>query len=42
MSKAPYVSVVGYFIYAMVLTRLDIAYDISVVSKFMAKSDKEH
>ena len=35
MSKVPYVSVVGYFIYTMVLTRLDIAYAISVVSKFM-------
>lgn len=39
MIKIPYLSVVGC---AMVLTRPDLSYDVSVVSRFMANPWKEH
>lgn len=42
MMKIPYVSVVGCLMYAMVLTKLDIAYVISVVSRYMSNPRKEH
>eukprot|EP00253_Pinus_taeda_P025737 PITA_25737 len=42
MSCAPYASVVGSLIHAMVCTRLDIAHAVGVLSKFMSKPGKEH
>jgi hypothetical protein len=42
MSKVPYACAVGNLMYAMVCTRPDIAYAVSVVSRFMSKPDKEH
>lgn len=42
MSSIQYSSVVGYLINAMVLTRPDISYVVSVVSRYMANLSKEH
>ena len=42
MNTTPYSSVVGCLMYAMVLTRPDISYAVSVVSKYMANPGKEH
>jgi hypothetical protein len=42
MSKVPYTSVVGCLMYAMVCTRLDLAYAVSVVSKYMANPRRHH
>ncbi|KAH9698871.1 Integrase catalytic domain-containing protein [Citrus sinensis] len=42
MTKVPYANVVGCMMYAMVLTRPDLAHALSVVSKFMATPGKEH
>lgn len=42
MTKVPYANVVGCMMYAMVLTRLDLAHALSVVSRFMATLRKEH
>lgn len=42
MSKVPYASVVGCLIYTMVLTRPDITYAISIVSRSMANPGKEN
>ena len=36
MSKVPYASTIGSLIYAMVCTRLDIAYTVGVVSRYMS------
>ena len=42
MAKVPYSSVVGSLMYAMVSTRLDIAYAVGVVSRYMANLGKRH
>eukprot|EP01018_Ginkgo_biloba_P007114 Gb_02705 [translate_table: standard] len=42
MSKVSYSSVVGSLMYAMVCTRMDIAYAVGVVSRFMNNLGKEH
>ena len=42
MSKVPYVLVIGSLMYAMVCTRLDIAYVVGVVSRFMSRPGKQH
>ena len=42
MSTIPYVNVVGSVMYAMVYTRPDLSYGMSVVSRFMADPSKEH
>ena len=42
MSKVPYASAIGSLMYAMVCTRLDIAYAVGVVSKFMSRPGKQH
>ncbi|KAH9762156.1 hypothetical protein KPL70_000706 [Citrus sinensis] len=42
MTKVPYANVVGCMMYAMVLTRPDLAHVLSVVSRFMATPGKEH
>ncbi|KAH9723787.1 CCHC-type domain-containing protein [Citrus sinensis] len=42
MSTIPYSSVVGCLMYAMVLTRPDISYAVSVVSMYMANPGKKH
>jgi hypothetical protein len=42
MERIPYVSVVGSLIYAMVCTRLDIAYVVGVVSRFLSNPGREH
>ena len=42
ISRVPYSSVVGSLMYAMVCSRLDLAYAITVVSRYMEKPDKEH
>nr|GFB44742.1 zinc finger, CCHC-type [Tanacetum cinerariifolium] len=39
MSKVPYANVVGSLMYLMVCTRADIAYAVSVVSRFLASPD---
>ncbi|KAH9687012.1 hypothetical protein KPL70_014605 [Citrus sinensis] len=42
MAKIPYANVVGCMMYAMVLTRPDISYALSVVSRYMVSPGKEH
>ena len=42
MAKIPYANAVGYMMYAMVLTRPDISYALSVVSRYMISPRKEH
>ena len=42
MSKIPYQSAVGSVMYAMVGTRLDLAYAVGLISRFMSKPLKEH
>ena len=42
MKTVPYASVVGRLLYAMVCTRLDIAYGVGVVSKFISNLGKDH
>ena len=42
MSRVPYVSVVGIYIYAMVYTRLYIANVVGVFSRYISKLGKEH
>ena len=42
MEEIPYANVVGCIMYAMVCTRPDIAYAVSVVSQFMANLGKAH
>nr|GEY14134.1 retrovirus-related Pol polyprotein from transposon TNT 1-94 [Tanacetum cinerariifolium] len=41
-SKVPYINVVGSLMYLLVCTRLDIAYAVSVVSRYLANLDKNH
>ena len=42
MMSVPYANAVGCLMYAMVLTRPDIAHDVSVISKYMASPGREH
>ena len=42
MQEVPYASAVGSVMYAMVCTRPDLAYAVSMVSRFMANPGKEH
>ena len=42
ISQIPYVNAVGSLMYAMVCIQLDIAYVVSLVSRFMANAGKEH
>ncbi|GJR52307.1 retrovirus-related pol polyprotein from transposon TNT 1-94 [Tanacetum coccineum] len=42
MSKVPYANVVGSLIYLMVCTRPDIAYAVSIVSRYLANPSKNH
>ena len=42
MSKVPYSSVVGSLMYAMVCLHPDLAYVVSVISRYMEKPGKEH
>lgn len=42
MSSIPYSSDVGCLMYTMVLTRLNISYVVSVMSRYMANPSKEH
>ncbi|KAH9660266.1 hypothetical protein KPL70_024153 [Citrus sinensis] len=42
MANIPYANAVGCLMYAMVLTRPDIAHAVSVVSRYMAQPGKEH
>ncbi|XP_047323523.1 secreted RxLR effector protein 161-like [Impatiens glandulifera] len=42
MSNVPYASAVGSLMYSMVCTRPDIAYSVSVISRFMSRPGKEH
>ncbi|KAH9801638.1 hypothetical protein KPL71_001098 [Citrus sinensis] len=42
MSEVPYAQAVGSLMYAMVCTRADIAYAVSLVSRFMSDPGKEH
>uniref|UniRef100_A0A803Q761 Retrovirus-related Pol polyprotein from transposon TNT 1-94 n=1 Tax=Cannabis sativa TaxID=3483 RepID=A0A803Q761_CANSA len=42
MSRVPYASAVGSLMYVMVCTRLNIAYALSMVSKFMGNPKKAH
>lgn len=42
MRKIPYSNAVGSLMYAMIGTRPDIAYGVSLVSRFMTKPSKEH
>ncbi|GKE26381.1 hypothetical protein Tco_1441765 [Tanacetum coccineum] len=42
MSKVPYVNAVGSLLYLMVCTRLDIAYVVSIVSRYLANPCKNH
>ena len=42
MKKIPYASAIGSMMYAMVCTRPDISYAVSLVSRFMANAGSEH
>ena len=42
MAKVPYASTIGSLMYAMLYTRPDIAYAISVTSRFQSNSGLEH
>ena len=42
IERVPYASGVGSIMYSMVCCRLDLAYAVSQVSKFMAQPGKEH
>ena len=42
MNKIPYSSVVESLIYCMVCIRMDLAHAMSVTSRFMANSGKDH
>ncbi|GJS69264.1 retrotransposon protein, putative, ty1-copia subclass [Tanacetum coccineum] len=42
MSKVPYANVVGSLMYLMVCTRPDIAYAVSIVSRYLANPGKNH
>ncbi|OAE35676.1 hypothetical protein AXG93_1154s1300 [Marchantia polymorpha subsp. ruderalis] len=42
MSRVPYASVVGSLMYAMVCTRPNLAFTVSVVSRYMVNPGKEH
>ena len=42
MSRVPYSNVVGSLMYAMECLRLDLAYAVSEVSRYIEKSGKEH
>ena len=42
MSKVPYASAVGSLMYAMVYTRLDIAYVVSIVIRFLSNPRRQH
>ena len=42
MKKMPYSNVVGSLMYAMISTRPDMAYGVSLVSRFMSKPSKDH
>lgn len=42
MDNIPYANVVGSVVYSMVSTELDLAYDKSVLSRFMSKPGKPH
>ncbi|XP_073046052.1 secreted RxLR effector protein 161-like [Primulina eburnea] len=42
MKRVPYASAVGSLMYLMICTRPDLAYSVSMVSRFMAHPGKEH
>lgn len=42
MSRTAYASAVGNLMYAMVCTRLDLAYVVSMVSRYMHNPGKDH
>ena len=42
MRRVPYTSTVGILMYAMVCTRLDIAYAVGVVSRFLSNPGRQH
>lgn len=42
MSKVPYENVVGSLMYLMICTRQDIAYAVSIVSRYMENPRKNH
>ena len=42
MTKVPYASCVGSLMYAMIATRLDIAFAVGVVRRFMSDPGKKH
>ena len=42
MRRAPYASVVGSLIYAMLCTRLDICYVVGIVSRYQSNPEPEH
>ena len=42
MDRIPYENLIGSIMYAMVRTRLDLSYAVSVVSRFMEDPCKEH
>jgi len=42
MSRVPYVNAMGSLVYAMLCTRLDLAYAVNTVSRFMLNLRKQH
>ena len=42
ISQVPYASAVGSLMYAMVCIGPDLAYAVSIVSRFMSNSEKQH
>jgi len=42
MSRIPYANAMGSLMYAMVCTRLDLDYTVSIVSRFISNIGKQH
>ena len=42
MQNVPYTSVMGSLIYVMICTRLDITYDVGIISHFLLKLGREY
>jgi len=42
MSRVPYASAMGSLMYAIVCTRLDLAYAVTTISQFMSNIDNQY
>lgn len=42
MSKVPYANAIGFVMYLMICTKPDLAYSVSILSRFMSNPREEH